>query len=63
MLEGSSRDEALASAKREAISKAVDAGALADTVKVVDVEEVPLTYLPSNSIRVRIKAVGDLAMS
>jgi len=63
MLEGSSRDEALAAAKREAISKAVDAGALADTVKVVDVEEVPLTYLPSNSIRVRIKAVGDLAMS
>jgi N-methylhydantoinase A/oxoprolinase/acetone carboxylase beta subunit len=63
MLEGSSRDEALASAKREAISKAVDAGAMADTVKIVDVEEVPLTYLPSNSIRVRIKAVGDLTMS
>ena len=43
--------------------KAVDAGAREDTVKVVDVEEVPLTYLPSNSIRVRIKAVGDLTMS
>jgi N-methylhydantoinase A/oxoprolinase/acetone carboxylase beta subunit len=62
MLEGSSRDEALAAAKREAIDKAVQAGADEQTVKVVDVEEVPLTYLPSNSIRVRIKAVGDLTL-
>ena len=62
MLEGSSRDEVLSAAKKEAISKAVEAGANEDTVKVVDVEEVPLTYLPSNSIRIRIKAVGDLTM-
>jgi hypothetical protein len=32
-------------------------------VHVVDVEEVPLTYLPSNAVRIRVKAVGDLAMS
>jgi hypothetical protein len=32
-------------------------------VHVVDVDEVPLTYLPSNAMRIRIKAVGDLVLS
>ena len=56
-----SREEALADARQEASSKAVAAGANAATVEVVEVEEVPLTYLPSNAVRVRVKAVGDLA--
>ena len=29
-------------------------------VKIVDVEDVPLAYLPGNATRVRVKAVGDL---
>jgi N-methylhydantoinase A/oxoprolinase/acetone carboxylase beta subunit len=61
-LEGSSRDVALAAAKREAADKAIQAGARPDTVQIVDVEEVPLTYLPTNAVRMRIKAVGDLVM-
>ena len=61
-LEGLSRDDALAEAKSEAAAKAVAAGAIADTVEVVDVEEVPLAYLPSSATRIRVKAVGDLAM-
>jgi hypothetical protein len=28
----------------------------------VDVEEVPLSYLPSNAARIRIKVVGDLVV-
>ena len=56
-----SREQALADARQEASSKAVAAGANAATVEVVEVEEVPLTYLPSNAVRVRVKAVGDLA--
>jgi N-methylhydantoinase A/oxoprolinase/acetone carboxylase beta subunit len=55
-----SRDEAVAQAKQEAIDKAVEAGALRDTVNVVDVEDVPLAYLPGNATRIRVKAVGDL---
>jgi len=62
-LEGMTREEALDAAKAEASAKAVEAGAAPETVQIVDVEEVPLTYLPSNAVRVRVKAVGDLALS
>ena len=61
-LEGMSRDEALAQAKQEATSKAIEAGADPKTIEIVDIEEVPLTYLPSNAVRIRVKAVGDLLM-
>jgi N-methylhydantoinase A/oxoprolinase/acetone carboxylase beta subunit len=55
------RDEALATAKQEAIDKAVAAGAARETIEIVDVEEVPLAYLPGNATRIAVKAVGDLA--
>lgn len=55
-----SRDQALAAAKSEAIDKAVAAGADRDTVEIVEVEEVPLAYLPGNATRIMVKAVGDL---
>jgi N-methylhydantoinase A/oxoprolinase/acetone carboxylase beta subunit len=61
-LDGISRDEALAEAKREATDKAVSAGALPETVAILDIEEVPLAYLPSSAVRIRVKAVGDLGM-
>jgi N-methylhydantoinase A/oxoprolinase/acetone carboxylase beta subunit len=60
---GLSRDQALAEAKREASEKAIGAGARAETVQIVDVEEVPLAYLPSSAMRIRVKAVGDLEIS
>jgi len=56
------RDEALAQARQEASDKAVAAGAEEETISIVDVEEVPLAYLPSNAVRIRVKAVGDLAL-
>ena len=62
-LESLTRDQALDSAKAEACAKAVEAGADADTVQVVDVEDVPLTYLPGNATRIRVKAVGDLTLT
>lgn len=55
-----SRDDALEQAKTEAVEKAVAAGAVATTVRVVDVEEVALAYLPGNATRIKVKAVGDL---
>lgn len=61
-LEKMGREDALAQAREEAIQKAVSAGADPATVQIVDVEEVPLAYLPSNATRIRMKAVGDLAM-
>lgn len=55
-----SRSEALDQAKAESVQRAVTAGADPATVQIVDVEDVPLAYLPSNATRIRIKSVGDL---
>ena len=55
-----SRDEALDQAKGEASDRAVNAGADADSIEIVDVEEVPLAYLPGNATRIMVKAIGDL---
>jgi N-methylhydantoinase A/oxoprolinase/acetone carboxylase beta subunit len=52
--------DALGDAKAQAIELAVAAGALRESVQVVDVEDVPLAYLPGNATRIRVKAVGDL---
>ena len=56
------RSEVLASAKAEASGRAVAAGADASTISIVDVEDVPLAYLPGNATRVRVKAVGELTL-
>ena len=59
-LEKTSREEALAGAKKEATDKAIAAGAKPDTIEVLDQEDVPLAYLPGNATRIRLKVVGDL---
>jgi N-methylhydantoinase A/oxoprolinase/acetone carboxylase beta subunit len=59
-LEGTTREAALAEAKAEAVDRAVAAGADRDAVRVVDVDDVPIAYLPGNATRIRVKAVGDL---
>lgn len=55
------REEALAKAKAEAVELAVAAGAIRETVEIIDAEDVPLQYYPGNTARVKIKAAGDLA--
>lgn len=55
-----SRDQVLEQAKSEAVDAAVAAGAEPDGVQIVEVDEVPIAYLPGNAVRVRVKAVGDL---
>jgi N-methylhydantoinase A/oxoprolinase/acetone carboxylase beta subunit len=57
------RERALADARESAIERAVAAGADRDTVVIVDVEEVPLAYLPGNATRIHVKAVGDLRLT
>ena len=61
-MEGRGRDEVLTEAKAEATQNAVNAGAHAGSVKIMDIEEVPLAYLPGSATRIRVKAVGDLQM-
>ncbi|NLD19868.1 MAG: hydantoinase/oxoprolinase family protein [Clostridiales bacterium] len=54
------REIALEEAKEEAIKAAADAGAVRETIEIIDVEDVPLQYYPGNTNRVKIKAAGDL---
>ena len=54
------RENALAEAKEHARERVVQGGAIPASVEVVDVEEIPLSYLPGNATRIRVKAVGDL---
>jgi N-methylhydantoinase A/oxoprolinase/acetone carboxylase beta subunit len=56
------RDKALERAKDEAQQRVLNSGAVPGTVEIVDVEEVPLAYLPGNATRIRVKAVGTLAV-
>ena len=60
-LEGMGREEAIADCSAAAVARAVSAGADPSTIEVVEIDEIPLTYVPSNATRVRVKAVGDLA--
>ena len=54
------REESLEQARKEAMALAVKAGALEDTVEIIEMEDVPLAYYPGNTNRVKVKAAGDL---
>jgi hypothetical protein len=56
-----SREAAIAEARSRAEEKAVRVGADPRTLELVEVEDLPLAYLPGNSLRVRVRVVGDVA--
>jgi N-methylhydantoinase A/oxoprolinase/acetone carboxylase beta subunit len=53
------REQALAEAQAEAVRRAVEAGADPDTIDVLEIEDIPLSYMPGNALRVRVRVVGD----
>ena len=55
------RDQALEAARAAAIEAAVEAGAVRETVEIIDSEDVPLQYYPGHTNRVKVKAAGDLS--
>lgn len=55
------REKTLELAKQMAIDEAVKAGADEGSCQIVDIEDVPLAYLPGNATRIRAKAAGSLA--
>jgi N-methylhydantoinase A/oxoprolinase/acetone carboxylase beta subunit len=61
-LEGTSRDAVLDRAKAEATERAIKAGAEPSDIKIVDVEETPIAYLPGSATRIRVKAVGNIVI-
>jgi N-methylhydantoinase A/oxoprolinase/acetone carboxylase beta subunit len=61
IFQGLTRDAAIAEARRLAEARAVQAGADPATLTVVEVEDLPIAYLPGNSLRTRVRVVGDIA--
>ena len=53
------QDQLVKDIEQEAIQKAIENGAHADTVRIVHVEVTPLPYMTNGSVRVVVKAVGD----
>lgn len=58
----SGRAEALDGARDAARQRAVAAGAAPQSVSIYSIEEVPMAYLPGGGTRVKVKAIGDLAL-
>jgi N-methylhydantoinase A/oxoprolinase/acetone carboxylase beta subunit len=54
------RGKAIETARARAQANAVRAGALESSIKFVEMEDIPLAYLPGNSLRVRVRVVGDV---
>ncbi len=56
------RQRALREAEEEARVHAIRAGADPDQIGVVEVEEIPLAYLTTPAVRIRLKVSGSLAL-
>ena len=56
------REEVLALLREQVRDQAVAAGGDPDTVEIVEVDEVFLSYMPGRAAQVRIRAVADLAI-
>ncbi|PPR47152.1 MAG: Acetophenone carboxylase gamma subunit [Alphaproteobacteria bacterium MarineAlpha5_Bin9] len=54
------RDKSIENAKNDAINRALQAGAIKETISIIELEEIPLSYLPSGAVRLHVKAVGDI---
>jgi N-methylhydantoinase A/oxoprolinase/acetone carboxylase beta subunit len=57
---GVQRDVALDEARREATRRAIEAGADAGSISTLDVEDIPIAYLPGNARRVRVRVIGEI---
>ncbi len=57
------RDTAIAQAKEEVSQRVIAAGGDAASVEIIDIEEVQLAYMPGNTVKLRVRAVADLALN
>ena len=54
------RGGAINDAKAKALSAARKAGADETTLNIIDIEEIPMSYIPGDVVRIKVKAIGDL---
>jgi hypothetical protein len=55
------REAALEQAKTEAVQAAINAGACASAVEVLDIVEMPMTHMKTGCVQVKVRATGPLA--
>ena len=60
-LDQTGREQAIRDCSAAATARAISAGADPSGIEIVEVDEVPLAYVPSSATLVRVKAVGNLA--
>lgn len=58
---GVPREQAIGETLAAARAQAVAAGAAQETLAVLDIEDTPMSYIPGDPLRVRVRVVGDLA--
>ncbi|WP_196015187.1 hydantoinase/oxoprolinase family protein [Klebsiella variicola] len=59
---GKSREQVLTLVTNEACQKAINSGALPETVELIDIEELPMAYVTSDFVRIKAKAAGKLVL-
>ncbi|HTW50799.1 MAG TPA: hydantoinase/oxoprolinase family protein [Stellaceae bacterium] len=55
------RAEAIRAAEVQAVERARVAGADPATIQTIEIEDMPLAYLPGNALRVRVRVAGEMA--
>jgi N-methylhydantoinase A/oxoprolinase/acetone carboxylase beta subunit len=55
------RAEAIAAAEAQAVERARAAGADPATIATIEIEDMPLAYLPGNALRVRVRVAGEMS--
>lgn len=55
------REDAIKTATALAVSRAEEAGAAPDSIETVEVEDLPMAYMPGGARRVRVRVAGELA--
>jgi len=54
------REAAITAAETQAVERAVLAGADRASLQIVDVEDMPIAYLPGNALRVRVRVASEM---
>ena len=54
------RQDAIAAAEAQAVERAVAAGADRASLQTIEIEDIPVAYLPGNAIRVRVRVAGEI---
>lgn len=54
------RKDAMSLAENQARVKAIDSGADENSLNTIELEDLPLAYLPGNAMRIRVRVVGNI---